>query len=134
MAALPGCRLIARSPLYRTAPVGPQQQPHFINAVAGLLTQLTGAQLLADLKALEKSLGRTLPVERWGPRVIDFDVLALGAQRIDTEALTVPHREIAQRAFALVPLAEVAPTLELPGVGRVATLLANVDASGVQAL
>jgi 2-amino-4-hydroxy-6-hydroxymethyldihydropteridine diphosphokinase len=134
LAALPETLLIARSRLYRTAPVGPQQQPHFINAVAGLLTQLSGPLLLAKLKKLEAKLGRTQPVERWGPRIIDFDLLALGAQRIDSETLTVPHREIAHRAFALLPLAELAPNLELPGVGRVATLLASVDSSGVCAL
>lgn len=134
LSALPGVRLIALSKLYRTAPVGPQDQPHFVNAVAGALTTLDASTLLAELKALEKKLGRTQPVVRWGPRVIDFDLLVLGGERAATDALTLPHPGIAQRAFVLRPLMDVAPDLDVPGVGRVRALAARVDMSGAQPL
>jgi 2-amino-4-hydroxy-6-hydroxymethyldihydropteridine diphosphokinase len=131
---LPRTLLIARSRLYRTTPVGPADQPEYINAVAGLLTQLDAPALLMELKALEKQLGRSEPVVRWGPRVIDFDLLALGSTRSDTNELKLPHPGIAERAFVLFPLNDVAPQVDIPGVGRPWALLEKVDASGVEAL
>jgi 2-amino-4-hydroxy-6-hydroxymethyldihydropteridine diphosphokinase len=132
--ALPGTRGVLRSSLYRSPPFGPVEQPEFVNAVAGLLTSLGPEALLAGLKDLEARLGRAQPVVRWGPRRIDLDLLMHGATRMDTEALTLPHPGIAERAFVLVPLAEIAPDLEVPGRGRVRSLLARVDASGVERL
>lgn len=131
---LPNTRLVARSKLYKTSPVGPQDQPTYVNAVAGLLTQQNAQELLQSLKALEKKLGKSEPVVRWGPRVIDFDLLALGGERIDTDALKVPHPGISQRAFVLIPWTDVAPQFSIPGLGSVAALAARVDASGVEAL
>jgi 2-amino-4-hydroxy-6-hydroxymethyldihydropteridine diphosphokinase len=131
---LPGTRGVLRSSLYRSPPFGPVEQPEFVNAVAGLLTSLSPEALLAVLKDLESRLGRARPVVRWGPRRIDLDLLVHGTTRMESEALTLPHPGLAGRAFVLVPLAEIAPDLEVPGHGRVRSLLACVDAAGVERL
>ncbi len=94
---LPGSRLVLRSALYRSPPFGPVAQPEFVNAVAGLLTTLEPRAMLAELKALEQSLGRETPVVRWGPRLIDLDLLVHGSARIDEPELQLPHPGI-QRA------------------------------------
>jgi 2-amino-4-hydroxy-6-hydroxymethyldihydropteridine diphosphokinase len=141
LANLAECRLIARSRLYRTQPLGPQDQPEFINAAAGLLTTLTPRQLLVELKRLERELGRAHPVVRWGPRLIDLDLLVHADARISESDLTVPHRGLPERNFVLYPLRDIAPELLVPGHGRVSQLAARVggaglallaDASGVQ--
>ena len=129
---LPRTRLVLRSSLYRSAPLGPVAQPDFVNAVAGVLTQLEAQQLLHELKALENRLGRAVPAVRWGPRLIDLDLLAHGNSRIASESITVPHSGIAERAFVLVPWAEVCPSLEVPGVGRVGVLARRLGAAGLQ--
>jgi 2-amino-4-hydroxy-6-hydroxymethyldihydropteridine diphosphokinase len=131
---LPDARLVLRSSLYRTRPFGPVEQPDFVNAAAGLLTRLEPAELLAQLKALEAQLGRERPVVRWGPRRIDLDLLVHGGARIVGPDLEVPHPGIAERAFVLVPLAEFAPDLVVPGRGRVLDLLARVDSAGLERL
>jgi len=129
---LPRTRLVLRSSLYRSAPLGPVAQPDFVNAVAGVLTQLEAQELLHELKALETRLGRATPAVRWGPRLIDLDLLAHGNSRIASESITVPHSGIAERAFVLVPWAEVCPSLEVPGVGRVGALARRLGAAGLQ--
>ena len=129
---LPRTRLVLRSSLYRSAPLGPVAQPDFVNAVAGVLTQLEAQELLHELKALENRLGRATPAVRWGPRLIDLDLLAHGNSRIASESITVPHSGIAERAFVLVPWAEVCPSLEVPGVGRVGALARRLGAAGLQ--
>jgi 2-amino-4-hydroxy-6-hydroxymethyldihydropteridine diphosphokinase len=131
---LPDTRCVLRSSLYRTRPFGPVEQPDFVNAVAGLLTLLEPAALLGRLKALEAQLGRERPVVRWGPRRIDLDLLVHGDARISQPDLAVPHPGIAERAFVLVPLAEVAPDLVVPGVGRVRDLLGRVDSTDLERL
>jgi len=131
---LPDTRLVLRSSLYRSRPFGPVEQPDFVNAVAGLLTALEPARLLQCLQATETRLGRKRPVVRWGPRRIDLDLLVHGGTRIAQPDLTVPHPGIAERAFVLVPLAEIAPDLLVPGAGSVRDLLARVDSSGVERL
>lgn len=131
LAGLRESRLVARSSLYRSRPFGPVAQPDFVNAVAGMLTTLDAAAMLLELKALEQRLGRALPVERWGPRRIDLDLLVHGTTRVDGLHLSVPHPGIAERAFVLAPLAEFAPDLDVPGVGRVRTLAARIDAAGL---
>ena len=100
--------IAAVSSLYHTVPWGKADQPDFINAAVALDTQLRPRELLAALKALERELGR-LRNERWGPRRIDFDILTYGDECIDDGDLVIPHRRLYQRAFALVPLAEIAP-------------------------
>jgi 2-amino-4-hydroxy-6-hydroxymethyldihydropteridine diphosphokinase len=122
---------VQRSSLYRTPPFGPVTQPDFINAVAALLTLDTARDFLLQLKHVEQQLGREAPVERWGPRRIDLDLLVHGNTQIDEPGITVPHRGIAERAFVLVPLAELAPELFVPKCGRVSTLLRRVDATRV---
>jgi len=129
---LPQTRLVLRSSLYRSRPMGPVEQPDFVNAVAGLLTVLEPAALLGELQTLETRLGREAPVVRWGPRRIDLDLLVHGGSRVNEPGLHVPHPGIAERAFVLAPLAEIAPELEVPGVGRVNRLLEQVDATGLE--
>lgn len=131
LATLPRTRLIARSRLVRSAPMGPQDQPEYVNAAAGLLTQLRPEALLDELKKLEAQLGRSEPIVRWGPRVIDFDLLLYGDVRMQSDALTLPHPGIASRNFVLLPLADIAPDLMIPGVGRVAQLAAGVGSAGL---
>ncbi|MDN5864216.1 MAG: 2-amino-4-hydroxy-6-hydroxymethyldihydropteridine diphosphokinase [Gammaproteobacteria bacterium] len=130
--SLPETQLAARSRLYRTPPWGPEQ-PDFINAVAKLETGLEAGTLLTELLAIEARHGRERR-ERWGPRTLDLDLLLYGKERIVTNRLEVPHPRLAERAFVLVPLAELEPELEVPGAGKVSALLACVDASGVEAL
>jgi 2-amino-4-hydroxy-6-hydroxymethyldihydropteridine diphosphokinase len=136
IAALDGIdatRLISASRLYRTQPFGPVDQDQFVNAVAGVITQLTPQALLAALRELEASRGRKR-AERWGPRILDLDLLVYGGERINTPELTVPHPGIAERGFVLAPLADVAPTLDVPGVGRVAQLLAALPDTGIESV
>lgn len=121
-------RLVAKSRLFCSAPLGPQDQPEYVNAVAGLLTQLDARSLLKELKALEQAQGRESPTVRWGPRLIDFDLLVFGSARIDSDDLTIPHRGVAERGFVLQPLMDVAPDLDIPGFGRASLLAHRVKA------
>jgi len=131
---LPDTRCVLRSSLYGSRPFGPVEQPDFVNAVAGLLTLLDPADLLGHLKALEAQLGRERPVVRWGPRRIDLDLLVHGDACVSQPDLEVPHPGIAERAFVLVPLAEIAPDLVVPGAGCVRDLLGRVDSSDLERL
>jgi len=131
---LPETRCVLRSSLYRSPPFGPVAQPDFVNAVAGLLTGLDPAALLEQLQALEAGLGRERPSVRWGPRRIDLDLLVHGDARRAEPGLTLPHPGIAERAFVLVPLAEIAPDLEVPGLGRVRELAGRVDSADLERL
>lgn len=133
LAALPGCHLQAHSSLYRSAPVGPADQPDFINAVAELHTGLSAHELLDTLQAIEQAHQR-LRSRHWGPRTLDLDLLIYGDAQIDDERLQVPHPEIARRAFVLYPLAEIAPQLVIPGLGTVTDLLDAVAGQQVQRL
>jgi 2-amino-4-hydroxy-6-hydroxymethyldihydropteridine diphosphokinase len=121
LATLPATRLVCQSPLYGSRPFGPVPQPDFCNAAAGLLTQLGAPALLAELRNLEQQLGRTPGAERWGPRVIDLDLLVYGSERCDAAALTLPHPGIAERSFVLRPLCDIAPDLMVPGLGTAMT-------------
>ena len=134
LARLPRSQLLARSPLYQTPPFGDVAQPPFVNAAAGLLTQLSPEEMLAALRDVEKSLGREPPVERWGPRLIDLDLLVQGSEKRNTEILKLPHPGIAERDFVLYPLADIAPDLDVPGVGRVVRLRGAVANRGVEKL
>ena len=134
LARLPSTRMVMRSPLYHTPPFGDVVQPAFVNAVAGLLTQLTPEDLLEALRSLERELGRQPPRERWGPRVIDLDLLVVGAEKRATDTLKLPHPGIAERDFVLYPLADVAPDLDVPGAGRVMQLRDRVANRGVKKL
>lgn len=130
LAGLPHTCLIARSRLYRTRPFGPVAQGDFINAVAGLLTQLDAMALLQGLRGIEQAAGR-VRAERWGPRTLDLDLLVFGREQIQTPDLAVPHPGIAERGFVLAPLHDVAPTLDVPGAGRVEVLLRQLADDGI---
>jgi 2-amino-4-hydroxy-6-hydroxymethyldihydropteridine diphosphokinase len=131
---LPKTRLVSSSRLYRSRPFGPAAQADFVNAVAGILTQLEPQALLNELHAIEKSMGRPERHERWGPRIIDLDLLAYGRERRKEAELALPHPGIVERNFVLYPLADIAPDLDLPGLGRVADLAAAVTAEGITLL
>ena len=109
--------------------MGTVQQPDFVNAVAALLTRLDAPTLLRHLKQLETEFGRAAPVVRWGPRLIDLDLLVHGRTRIVESEIAVPHPGLAERPFVLVPLAEIASTLDVPGVGKVDALLQRLGTS-----
>lgn len=132
LSQLPASKLILASSLYRTTPVGPQDQPDFVNAVAALLTQLDSVSLLRALKSLERELGREQPVQRWGPRLIDFDLLVVGDQRLNSDELTLPHPALHERSFVLVPFAEIAPDVFVPGQGSVRQLAARMQHGGIE--
>jgi 2-amino-4-hydroxy-6-hydroxymethyldihydropteridine diphosphokinase len=129
LTGMPQSRLLRRSRLYRSAPWGYTEQPDFVNAAAFLETTLAPAQLLRELLAIERRAGRERDATRWGPRVLDLDILVFGASRVDEPGLHLPHPRLHERAFALMPLAEIAPDLDIPGRGRVSDLLARIDAS-----
>lgn len=132
--ALAHTRVTARSPLYLTPPWGVTEQPAFVNAVAGVETSLSARDLLAALQELESRAGRTRDGQRWGPRVLDLDLLLYGNAHLHEDQLDIPHPRLADRAFVLLPLADIAGGLDVPGLGRVADLLARVDASGCRRL
>lgn len=123
--ALPGTRLIAQSGLYRSAPFGGVEQADFINAAAALLTELDARDLLLELKAIERARGREPGGVRWGPRVLDLDLLVYAGVEIDEPDLKLPHPGIAERNFVLLPLSELAPDLHVPGLGRLAGIPVN---------
>jgi len=127
LSAIPRTRLIRRSSLYRSAPFGGVEQPDFVNAAASLLTQLTAKQLLDELQRIEMQRGRKRPDVRWGPRVLDLDLLVCGSEKIEEPGLTVPHPGIAERNFVLLPLREIAPGLVVPGLGQLASISVNYD-------
>ena len=127
LAATPGVRVAAVSRLIDTAPVGIVDQPRFLNGVASLETELPARELLEVLLDVERQFGRVREgVPPQGPRTLDLDLLLFGDAEIDEPGLRVPHPRMHERAFVLEPLAELAPSLELPGKGSVQTLLAGV--------
>jgi 2-amino-4-hydroxy-6-hydroxymethyldihydropteridine diphosphokinase len=134
LAQLRDTRLVAHSRLYRSRPMGPQDQPDFVNAAAGLLTRLQPRALLDELQALERRMGRTPPSVRWGPRLIDLDLLLHGTARHEGADLTLPHPGLHERNFVLYPLAEIAPDLHIPGHGRVSALAHALGDGGLQIL
>lgn len=128
LAALPESRMVRHSRLYRSKPWGVVEQPAFVNAVAELETTLQPRTLLDALLAIEQVQGRRRDGGRWGPRLIDLDLLCHDTAEIDEPGLRLPHPHIAERAFVLVPLAEIAGDLAIPGMGVASSLLAQVDA------
>jgi 2-amino-4-hydroxy-6-hydroxymethyldihydropteridine diphosphokinase len=131
---LPQTRLSGRSRLYRNPPMGPQDQPDYVNAVARLETRLQPRALLARLQAIEIACGRRRDGTRWGPRLLDLDLLLFGGDVIDEPGLRVPHPGIAERDFVLFPLLELAPGLMIPGLGPVAALCRAIPGTGLQAI
>ena len=133
MSTLDTTRVVLHSHLYLTRPMGPQDQPDFINAAVGLLTQLAARDLLAGLLGIERSMGRDRQ-ERWGPRVIDLDLLWMIDSAIDEPGLTVPHPGVSMRNFVLYPLADIAPTIKIPRVGIVLDLKRDAGGDGISVL
>jgi 2-amino-4-hydroxy-6-hydroxymethyldihydropteridine diphosphokinase len=131
IAVLPRTRLLTRSSLYRTAPVGYLHQPDFVNAVIAVDTGLDAATLLAALRDIEARHGRARPFPN-APRTLDLDLLLYGEETIATQALVVPHPRMHERAFVLAPLAEIAPGARVPGRGTAAALLAALPDQGVR--
>jgi 2-amino-4-hydroxy-6-hydroxymethyldihydropteridine diphosphokinase len=126
LAAVPSTEVIARSHLYKTPPLGPADQPDYINAVAALDTTLSPLDLLAALHDLESRHGRRRDGTRWGPRSLDLDLLLYGDAVLDTPELMLPHPGLPERAFVLYPLYDVAPQLAVPGKGTVTELRARL--------
>ena len=134
---LPGTRLVAASRLYRTPAWGKTEQPDFINAAALLETGLAARALLDGLLAIERRFGRTRAADgsdRWGARTLDLDLLLFGTEVIDEPGLRVPHPHLHERAFALVPLLEVAPLAVIPGHGAARELPAAMASGDIEAL
>lgn len=131
-AAIPGVRELAFSSLYRSPPMGPQDQPDYVNAVMAVLTDLTALALLRHLQRIEQRHGRVRTDRRWIARTLDLDLLIHGEHRIETDELTVPHPGLSRRAFVLYPLFEIAPELVVPGVGRIADLVVNCPRDGLE--
>jgi 2-amino-4-hydroxy-6-hydroxymethyldihydropteridine diphosphokinase len=131
LAALPQTMLVCRSSLYGSKPMGEIAQPDFCNAVAGLLTGLGAAELLAAMRDVERRFGREPSRTLWGPRVLDLDLLSYAELRSADPAMLLPHPGIAERAFVLHPWREFAPDVLVPGLGRVADLAARVDADSL---
>jgi 2-amino-4-hydroxy-6-hydroxymethyldihydropteridine diphosphokinase len=134
IAALSAVELIALSPLYASPPLGPQDQPDYVNAVAHISTGLPAIELLHALQQIENHHGR-VRLQRWGARTLDLDLLLYGEQRIDCKELTVPHPQMSQRAFVLYPLADIADQqLPIPGLGHLSQLLSACPADGLRSL
>lgn len=131
MAATTGCRLGAVSSLYRSPPMGPADQPDYVNAVAQIGTSLSAEALLDVMQALEDKHQRVRS-RHWGPRTLDLDILLYGDEVIRTPRLQVPHPGIAERSFVLYPLSEIGATLDIPGVGTVADLVSACPRAGLE--
>lgn len=138
LAALATDGQVACSPLYETAPMGPQDQPAYVNAVCRLSTRLLPLALLDATQAVEIAQGRVRdvnkPAIRWGPRSLDLDILLYGEQRFENERLTVPHPGMAQRSFVLQPLVDLEAALEIPGLGPASELLRQCEKFDIRPL
>ena len=124
----------AFSGLYHSAPMGPQDQPDYVNAVMAISTCLPPADLLQFLQTIEHAQGRIRQGQRWGARTLDLDILVYGNDVIELPNLTVPHSGITERAFVLYPLYEIAPQLIIPGKGALEQLLRHCPLNGLQRL
>ncbi|MTD27324.1 2-amino-4-hydroxy-6-hydroxymethyldihydropteridine diphosphokinase [Erwinia sorbitola] len=132
LAAIPDSTLVATSSLYRTPPYGPPDQPDFLNAAVALDTRLDAESLLDHTQRIELEQGRVRKEHRWGPRTLDLDIMLFGDQRLNTPRLTVPHYDMHNRAFMLLPLLEIAPALCLPDGTPLADILSTLDCSSIQ--
>jgi len=134
LASIPHSRLLSRSHLYKSPPLGPAGQPDYVNAVAALETTRAPLEFLAELRAIETRHGRQRDGTRWGPRTLDLDILLYGDRVMDTPELTLPHPGLHERAFVLYPLFDVAPELVVPGRGSVRELRERLGAAHIQRL
>lgn len=137
LAALPGTRLLRASSLYRTPAWGVTAQPDFVNAAAMLETTRAPQALLRAMLAIEREAGRDRREDgsdRWGPRTLDLDLLLYGQHCLDEPGLRLPHPHLHQRAFALLPLLEIAPDAQIPGIGPARDALAQIEIGDIQTL
>ncbi|AGN87223.1 2-amino-4-hydroxy-6-hydroxymethyldihydropteridine diphosphokinase [Enterobacter sp. R4-368] len=125
---IPQSRIVAVSSLYRTPPLGPPDQPDYLNAAVALETDLTPETLLDHTQRIELQQGRVRKAERWGPRTLDLDIMLFGNLTLNTERLTVPHYDMKNRGFMLWPLFEIAPDLHFPDGTSLQEILANLNA------
>lgn len=130
--ALEGVHLLAVSGLYGNPPMGPADQPDYVNAVAAVEARLQPEDLLKRLQAVELEHGRIRNGVRWGPRTLDIDILLYADRVIQTPDLTVPHPGVTERAFVLVPLFEIAPDIEIPGHGPLGRLVSACSRDGLR--
>jgi len=128
---LPNSELLQCSSLYCSAPMGPQDQPDYINAVAKIETQLSAIELLDALQSIEQNQGRVRKDNRWGPRTLDLDIILYDNKKIDSDRLTIPHYGMQDREFVLYPLAEISPKLTLPNGTHLSHLVALCDKNGL---
>jgi len=128
------CQNVVSSSVYETDPMGPQDQPDYLNAVVSMETSLAPLKLLSELQNIENNHGRVRDGTRWGPRTLDLDLLLYADDIIEHESLSVPHPGIAERSFVLQPLAELAPDLIVPGKARVTDLLSQCRQFGIRRL
>ncbi len=126
-----GIQILKASALYRTPPWGDDQQDDFINAVVQIETDLDPIALLHVLQSVENKMGRQRSGRRWGPRLIDIDLLLYGNQQFRSEELELPHPRMHERAFVLVPLCELEKTVTIPGHGVAQELLQQLDSCGI---
>ncbi|WP_313667901.1 2-amino-4-hydroxy-6-hydroxymethyldihydropteridine diphosphokinase [Atlantibacter sp.] len=131
LADIPESQLVAVSDFYRTPPLGPQDQPDYLNAAVALETTLAPEALLDHTQRIELQQGRERKAHRWGPRTLDLDIMLFGKQHIHTPRLTVPHYDMKNRAFMLLPLAQIAPDLRFPDGDKLSELLEKLDHSSI---
>jgi len=134
LSEIPATRVVLVSPLYWSRPLGPVAQPDFVNGVVAVLTRLASRGLLTSLRSIESAFGRPEARQRWGPRIIDLDLLVFGRERCNDPDLTLPHPGVVERNFVLYPLADIAPDLDVPGLGRVAELKRRVASAGLRSV
>lgn len=131
---LPASDWVMCSPIYRSHPVGPQDQPDYVNAVAAIDTDTEAEVLLDMLQSIEQQHGRRRDGRRWGARTLDLDILLYGDECISTDRLQVPHPEMHRRSFVLKPLHDIEPSLMIPGLGSLDSLLAQVSTADLEPL
>jgi len=130
---IPGSSLQASSSLYLSSPMGSTDQPDYVNSVAILHTELPPMGLLDELQRIEQAHGR-IRTQHWGPRTLDLDLLLYGDKILQNDRLRVPHPGIGERSFVLLPLAELAPDLQIPGLGAVSEVLLTSNTKNVEKL
>jgi 2-amino-4-hydroxy-6-hydroxymethyldihydropteridine diphosphokinase len=133
LSQVPSIQSVLASRLYRSHPMGPQDQPEFVNAAAGFVTQLNARELLDAMLDIERSMGRTR-AERWGPRVIDLDLIWMVGAATEQPGLSLPHPGVSSRNFVLYPLADIAPMLKIPGLGLLLDLKSAAGDAGISIL
>lgn len=134
MEMIPDTILVARSSLYRGLPMGPEEQPDYVNAVVSLDTLLSADELHRALVSIEDLQGRSRDGEKWGPRIIDLDLLLYGNNTIETATLTVPHPGMHERDFVIVPLEEIAGNVKIPGRGFLYSLINKCESHSLKKL